>query len=376
VATHDLECELEELVTRLDAESAASRSEAASALAVILGSREGRDPALRNRVGALLWREAPLEHLVAVAALPEQPGEVAEERIRLEVTSYIEAATRWVPLPEPEEDGQDTPSPLVARNGQEALAELLSRYRPRLPRWVELFVDSGDHPDRLAGVLTLADELGIEVELEELGALAASAPDPLVRAAAVVLRGAQSGQLDDTSPLVRVAAAQSMARRASKLDGRLKARLAAALPDRDPDVRGAVARALGKTRDPVAREPLLAAFERWPEPDVARALGELGEEAAAAPLAAALERSMVSDPVLAEAILVALAQTGGQTQLDAVSSALDHPAAEVRRAAVAAARAIGGPRGMRLVEERRRDFARIVREVATAGDPPDTRVEP
>ena len=150
---------------------------------------------------------------------------------------------------------------------------------------------------------------------------------------------------------------------ARDLPGPARARLSAALPDRDPAVRAAAARALGRTRDPAALAPLVAAFERWLEPDVAAALGDLGQPGAAVPLATALVgRRAGSDPALAAAAVVAISRVGGRRELDAVAFALDHPAPDVRARAVAAARALGGTRARGLVEERRRDFALVVRE--------------
>ena len=130
-----------------------------------------------------------------------------------------------------------------------------------------------------------------------------------------------------------------------RLDGDgITAALSLGLEDTDPGVRESAARALGRTWDEGAIEPLARAVSDDGDADVreaaAQALGRLWSESAVE----ALGRALLTDPLRAvrEAAARALGDIGGAGGVSALIAALRDPRGSVRESAVAALGAIGG----------------------------------
>ena len=130
-----------------------------------------------------------------------------------------------------------------------------------------------------------------------------------------------------------------------RLDGDgITAALSRGLEDTDPGVRERAARALGRTWDEGAIEPLARAVSDDGDADVreaaAQALGRLWSESAVE----ALGRALLTDPLRAvrEAAARALGDIGSASGVSALLAALRDPRGSVRENAVAALGAIGG----------------------------------
>lgn len=135
-----------------------------------------------------------------------------------------------------------------------------------------------------------------------------------------------------------------------RLDGDgITAVLSQGLEDTDPGVRESAARALGRTWDEGAIEPLAWAVSNDGDADVreaaARALGRLWSESAVE----ALGRTLLTDPLRAvrEAAARALGDIGGTGGVSALIAALRDPRGSVRESAVAALGSIGGTLALR-----------------------------
>ena len=330
----------------------------------ILGERVV-ERSLVERAAVLLWTRARGEDLLTVAGLAEQPVEPAIARVRSVIEEFARVSERWIPLPPPDAGSgdQDEPAaPLGPLGRSTALAAILSA-PPRGRAWVELFSPGDIEPSEVAAVVVLAHEVGFELDRMQLMGLTDRDVDPQVRAAAVWALGGGERFLEDQDPLVRASAAEALLPSAGDVTGATKARLSVMLTDDAPGVRRAAAASLAATMDPHAARPLIAAFERWHEPDLARALATLGRREGTAPLEAYLRST--SAPLGSEttvASLEALGRLGGEDQLDTIEWFLDHPEPAVRVAAVRAARSIGGPRAASIVRDREHDFALVVRE--------------
>ena len=171
--------------------------------------------------------------------------------------------------------------------------------------------------------------------------------------------GAPDGTLDlpadrDALALVLSTSQDREARRRAveelgRLDGDgITAALSLGLEDTDPGVRESAARALGRTWDEGAIEPLAWALRDDGDADVreaaAQALGRLWSESAVE----ALGRALLTDPSRAvrEAAARALGDIGGTGGVSALIAALRDPRGSVRESAVAALGAIGGNVGL------------------------------
>jgi HEAT repeats len=155
-----------------------------------------------------------------------------------------------------------------------------------------------------------------------------------------------------------------------RLDGDgITAALSLGLEDADSGVRESAARALGRTWDEGAIEPLAWAVIDDGDADVreaaAQALGRLWSESAVD----ALGRALLTDPLRAvrEAAARALGDIGGTRGVSALIAALRDPRGSVRECAVAALAAIGGNVAVQaLVEVSMADRDPWVREEAAA----------
>lgn len=372
-ARHRISCDLDEIEDGLASDDRETRVRAAVIVALLAAGRTITTQA-SDRAAEVLWSDAAAEDLTAAAALGAPPP-AAADRVRRELSRYVELSQRWVPVPDvaavvdggsPSAEATEPDAMIDAEPERAAaLQQLLDQFPPRDSGRVELF-PSGADPGGLATVLLVASEARVQLEAEALRELAGSAPDPQVRAAAVWALGGGLEHLQSESPQIRVVAAEALRRRATSLDGPTKARLAFMLAEPDPQVRAAAAATLAATHDHAALRPLLAAFERWREPAVAEALGELGAPQAAPPIARALASATIgSRPELVEALLGALTRLEARGHDDAVAPFLGHPDARVRRAAVRAARRLGGSRLTQLADERRGDLSLAVREAAS-----------
>lgn len=147
-------------------------------------------------------------------------------------------------------------------------------------------------------------------------------------------------------------------RRAAETLGRVAgdgvtAALSRGLEDADPDVRESAARALGRTWDESAIEPLASALRDDGDPGVretaARALGSLWSEGAVEVLA----RALLSDPLRAvrEAAARALGDIGGTDGVWALVAAVRDSRGSVRESVVAALGDIGGASAIEALTE-------------------------
>ncbi len=364
VASHQLDCAPDGIAQQLEAGDQETRLRAAEVIALLRGRNVPSE--ITDRAANLLWSEADGERLMSAAAIPRPPPEAARARVLAGLREYRRRAERWVPLPRVEEDDEGAGElDMGELRGEGAITQLLAQFPARGRGWVELF-PSGAHPGEVATLLLLAREVGLELDREVLAELAERAPHEQVRAAAAWALGGGEPYLQDRTPLVRAAAAEALVSRGDSISGRLKARLALMLTDDSPGVREAAASALASTGDPQALRPLRAAFERWPTPALGRSLIDLGQAGAAETFARTLREASPNTPE--ELLVVALdglATLGASEHAEPIGRFIDHPASEVRAAAVRAARAIGDPDLAVRVEERRLDFARQVRDAAS-----------
>ena len=373
VGRHQGRCDLDQMMSDLG-----ERRPLEAAARVVLASPEPQrcDQPMLASASNELWRSGSTDELL-LAASSVCDRDLARGRIQTLISAYQSESSRWGPLPEAALDPDDGDAPdvgddpppeppgslLAGKQGSEALADLLSLFPPRPRAWVEFFPPGGD-PSATSTSLLVAGEIGIELDEDTLDELINGSPDPEVRVAAA-FASADPDLLAHKSAVIRATVAEALGRRAGRLDGATKARLAFMMADSRPRVRRAAARSLGASGDPAALRPLLAAFQRWPDEATARALGALGQHDAARALAAALEGSGDRfDVGTITAILGALGQVGGPDQRELVESYLSHPEAAIRAAAVRAAWSLGGSRLGALVAERRSDFALTVRQAA------------
>lgn len=369
VTHHEIRCDF----TGLEHQFAESegREKLDTAVTITLLAKAPEAPRrLVEHASELVWRSARGFDLTAVAALGEPVSGTAEARVEEEIRRYLSMSERWIQPPSTErESGEDETSqdddPSSNMNSAEALRSLLSQYPSRRFGWVELF-PSAYLVEDLVTMLVVSGDVSVHVDDDLVEALIASAPDPQVRAAAVWVRGGGVSYLQSEHPQIRAVSAEALRRRAPALDGQTKARLSFVLADHDASVRVAAATTLALTRDPAALHPLLAAMRRWHEPELAHALGELGQNDAAETLAGLISSATHrSNSELVEAVLDALALVGSTDNAEAIVPFMSDPRPEVRSAATRAARAIGGSRLEQLADERRGDFALIVREAAS-----------
>lgn len=369
IAAHQIRCDLSPLVRRFEESDGAAELDAAITIALLAKAPETPHP-LILRAATLIWRSARGVDLATVVTLGDRISDSADARVNQEMERYLSSSERWIQAPSTEgetgadDTDQDTSDP-TDLSGGEALRALLSRYPSRQLGWIELFPFEGDVGD-LVTMLIVSGELGIEIDDELVDALVRSAPDAHVRAAAVWAHDSGEQFLQSESPQIRAVAAESLRRRADEIDGPIKARLSFILADHDPSVRAAAAATLAATGDPAAFRPLLAALRRWHDPAVVRALGDLGQHDAAEAISELLsDAAYRSNSELIVALLDALTLVGSQENTESIAPFVSDPRPQVRRSAVRAARAIGGTRLSQLADERRADFALIVREAAS-----------
>jgi hypothetical protein len=309
---------------------------------------------------------------MAVASFGDWQPPRASERVTREIEDYLDTCEQWIRAPSTEVETASMEHEALLDDedlrGTDAIAALLASFPPRQPSRVEIFPRRWATDD-LVTLLLVTGETGVGVDPALLERLVDAAPDPQVRNAAVWARGGALEDLSSESLQIRAVAAEAMRRRAAGLDGSTKARLAFSLADADASVRAAAAATLAETRDPAALGPLVAALERWRQPEVAAALGALGERGAAEPLAAVLVTATASSsPDLLVAVLTSLSSVGDERQSEAIAPFVSDPRPEVRLASVRAAKAIGGARLEALVQERRADFSRDVRLATSLTD--------
>ena len=133
-----------------------------------------------------------------------------------------------------------------------------------------------------------------------------------------------------------------------------------ALRDKNPDVRWAAIRALGKLGDPVAVKSIIKALrdeDSGVRKTAAEALGKIGDAKATVPLIAAVDDENWS---VRQAAVESLGKMGHAKAVDAVVNALRDGYSDVRQAAVTAAVQMGKPAVLALIK-------------ALSDDNPDTR---
>lgn len=367
VAVHSLDCDRRELVEALESGESGERSRASVAIVATSRSAVEADEIYLS-ASEYLWQHGSPEQLVFAATIKGSPEQTGRRRIQKEIGQYLDHEARWVPFTsqEPVTMDPDASSGALTRghSSSEAIAAILDAFPPREREWIEIF-PSGGSPGVVAQLLIIGASAKITLNDSRIEELTRVAPDQAVKNAALWYL-ARSDDLESDDPAIRAIAAEALERRAPELSGSVKARLAFLLADESPRVRWAAALTLAETGDSEAVRPLEAAFERWHEPQVARALGELGQRSSAPLLARSLEamRTSASEELIV-ALLLALSRLGSAEQAEVIAPFLSEPSEDVRRAAVVAGKSIGGARLSRLVDERRFDFSRAVREAAS-----------